>query len=91
MKIATSKRGSIPAFCQAVLVRGDVVWKCGNCGCGNVIPKLRDKCAVCGAKVVYVDPDSPRDCRLVGGRCHYTENKYAATLTSECVFCGRQA
>lgn len=78
-------------MCQAVMVRGEVVWKCGNCGCGNVLPKLGDRCAVCRAKVVSVDPGHVRDCRLVGGRCHFVENAHAATLPRECMFCGRKS
>lgn len=29
-------------------------WRCGKCGRGLVLPKKREKCRVCGAKIIIV-------------------------------------
>lgn len=38
--------------CLWILARGERTLKCGRCSTGTMIPKLGDKCRVCGSKVV---------------------------------------
>ena len=45
---------SINYRCVWILARGERTLKCGQCGCGTMIPKVGDKCLVCGAAVSEV-------------------------------------
>lgn len=52
--IVVRRKDKIPCLCMKALVGGLMVYKCGACGCGNILAKRGFCCKVCRARVIEV-------------------------------------
>lgn len=46
---------NIQSLCRHVLNKDNIgLYRCGHCRHGNITPKVKKRCRVCGAKVIQV-------------------------------------